>query len=251
MTLSKQETEREHEAPPVADELLGYLDEQVNTLVDVEPAVRRGPPDSVHQMRVTCRRLRSTLRSYRSVPARERTDPIREELKWLGGEPGAERDQEVLVERLGAHIDASPPRAGPRTRRRPAARVARRPRLGGPPAQPRRPPLTPLPGPAPGPQGGREDPVRHRTGTRLARRARPAARQTRQGRATAARRAPGQRRREALRNLALAAHAAGESAFTWGLLYGQEQAAAERCEQRLPAAWAEASKPGPRNALAR
>ena len=30
--------------------------------------------------------------------------------------------------------------------------------------------------------------------------------------------------RDALRNLAVQAHAAGESAFTWGLLYGQEEA---------------------------
>jgi inorganic triphosphatase YgiF len=77
-----------------ADEVLRYVDGQVHALVDLDPAVRRGLPDSVHRMRVACRRLRSTLRSYRAVLEREVTDPIREELKWLGGELGAERDQE-------------------------------------------------------------------------------------------------------------------------------------------------------------
>lgn len=55
--------------------------------------------------------------------------------------------------------------------------------------------------------------------------------------------------RDALRHLALAAHAAGEPAFTWGLLYGQEQAVADGRERELPTAWADASKPGLREAL--
>jgi CHAD domain-containing protein len=59
-------------------------------------------------MRVTCRRLRGVLRSYRSVLAREATDPVREELKWLAGELGAERDHEVLRERLDKGVEALP-----------------------------------------------------------------------------------------------------------------------------------------------
>jgi hypothetical protein len=55
--------------------------------------------------------------------------------------------------------------------------------------------------------------------------------------------------RDALRHLALAAHAAGEPGFTWGLLYGQEQAVAKVRERELSAAWADASKPGLRKAL--
>ncbi|NEC18162.1 CHAD domain-containing protein, partial [Streptomyces parvus] len=50
--------------------------------------------------------------------------------------------------------------------------------------------------------------------------------------------------REALRALAIEAHAAGETAFTWGLLYGQEEAAAEARERELPEVWARASDPG-------
>ncbi|WP_338696434.1 CYTH and CHAD domain-containing protein [Streptomyces sp. Q6] len=50
--------------------------------------------------------------------------------------------------------------------------------------------------------------------------------------------------REALRNLAIQAHAAGETAFTWGLLYGQEQAAATDRERELPEVWARAAEAG-------
>ncbi|MYV94292.1 CHAD domain-containing protein, partial [Streptomyces sp. SID1034] len=48
--------------------------------------------------------------------------------------------------------------------------------------------------------------------------------------------------RDTLRLLAAQAHAAGESAFTWGLLYGREEAAAALGERRLPEVWARASR---------
>ncbi|MEI7031507.1 CYTH and CHAD domain-containing protein [Streptomyces pratensis] len=49
--------------------------------------------------------------------------------------------------------------------------------------------------------------------------------------------------REALRTLAAQAHAAGETTFTWGLLYGREEAAAAARERELPGVWARASAP--------
>ncbi|MFJ9622056.1 CHAD domain-containing protein [Streptomyces sp. NPDC101181] len=49
--------------------------------------------------------------------------------------------------------------------------------------------------------------------------------------------------REALRTLGVQAHAAGETAFTWGLLYGREEAAADARERELPEVWARASDP--------
>ncbi|MDG4864652.1 CHAD domain-containing protein, partial [Streptomyces sp. T-3] len=55
--------------------------------------------------------------------------------------------------------------------------------------------------------------------------------------------------REALRALALQAHLAGESAFTWGLLYGQEEAAAADRERELPGVWAKAADEDLRAAL--
>ncbi|MFD4714180.1 CHAD domain-containing protein [Streptomyces sp. NPDC058430] len=84
----------------VGEQVLAYVREQIRVLTALDPAVRRDRPDAVHRMRVACRRLRSCLRSYRSVLDREVTDAIRGDLKWLAGELGAERDQEVLMERL-------------------------------------------------------------------------------------------------------------------------------------------------------
>ncbi|MCX4969258.1 CYTH and CHAD domain-containing protein [Streptomyces sp. NBC_00654] len=49
--------------------------------------------------------------------------------------------------------------------------------------------------------------------------------------------------RAALRDLAVQAHAAGESAFTWGLLYGREEARAAAGERELPEVWRKASGP--------
>ncbi|GAA0908394.1 CYTH and CHAD domain-containing protein [Streptomyces thermoalcalitolerans] len=97
------------QAPVTAgDHVLAYLRAQRDALVALDPAVRRGVPDSVHRMRVATRRLRSTLRTYRKVLDRSATDPLREELRRLGGELGLERDQEVLAERLAADLDALP-----------------------------------------------------------------------------------------------------------------------------------------------
>ncbi|MFF8640042.1 CHAD domain-containing protein [Streptomyces sp. NPDC015345] len=47
--------------------------------------------------------------------------------------------------------------------------------------------------------------------------------------------------REAVRALGTQAHLAGESAFTWGLLYGREEAVADDRERELPEVWAKAS----------
>ncbi|MFH8368945.1 CHAD domain-containing protein [Streptomyces sp. NPDC018031] len=47
--------------------------------------------------------------------------------------------------------------------------------------------------------------------------------------------------RATLRDLAVQAHAAGESTFTFGLLYGREEAAAAAVERALPGLWREVS----------
>ncbi|ANW20232.1 CYTH and CHAD domain-containing protein [Streptomyces clavuligerus] len=47
--------------------------------------------------------------------------------------------------------------------------------------------------------------------------------------------------RDALRSIAVQAHQAGESAFTWGLLHGQEQRSASDRERELPGVWEQAS----------
>ncbi|TSE01090.1 CHAD domain-containing protein [Skermania sp. ID1734] len=72
----------------------------VERLLGAEPAVRQDEPDSVHQMRVATRRLRSVLRSYRSVFDKAQVQELRSELRWLAGILGEARDAEVMAERL-------------------------------------------------------------------------------------------------------------------------------------------------------
>ena len=43
--------------------------------------------------------------------------------------------------------------------------------------------------------------------------------------------------REALRDVAAQAHAAGENSFTYGVLYGREERTAAAVEAELPGAW--------------
>ncbi|MFI7415404.1 CHAD domain-containing protein [Streptomyces sp. NPDC049627] len=90
------------------DHVLAYLRAQRDAVVELDPAVRRDVFDSVHSMRVATRRMRSAFRSYGKLLDRAVTDPVGEELKWLAGELGVDRDQEVLTERLTAALDELP-----------------------------------------------------------------------------------------------------------------------------------------------
>ncbi|MCZ9338428.1 CHAD domain-containing protein, partial [Streptomyces sp. TRM76130] len=69
---------------------------------------RRDEADSVHRMRVATRRLRSTFKSFGAVLDRSVTDPVGDELKWLAGVLGEDRDREVLTARLTAALDDVP-----------------------------------------------------------------------------------------------------------------------------------------------
>ncbi|MYW11522.1 CHAD domain-containing protein, partial [Streptomyces sp. SID2563] len=99
---------REDEPRTAGDHVLRYVRHQAEAIVALDPAVRRGLPDSVHRMRVATRRLRSALRTYRRVLDREATRPLGTELKWLAGELGVDRDQEVLDARLRARLGELP-----------------------------------------------------------------------------------------------------------------------------------------------
>ncbi len=88
--------------------IVGYLHEHVELLKACDPQVRADEPDSVHKMRVTTRRLRSVLGAYRTLFDRSVTDPVRDELKWLGGALGTPRDDEVMYDRLRTMVDAEP-----------------------------------------------------------------------------------------------------------------------------------------------
>src|SRR5580692_451317 len=91
-----------------ADVVTAYLKVQVATLRFLEPAVRADEFDSVHQMRVSTRRLRATLRSFGSVIPRSATSELAAELKWLGGLLGEARDGEVLPRHLLASVEQVP-----------------------------------------------------------------------------------------------------------------------------------------------
>ena len=88
--------------------VLAHLRGQVDKLVMHDRGARVDEPDAVHQMRVATRRLRSALATYRPLLDRERTDPVRAELKWLGQVLGRSRDTEVLHWRLRDLVAAQP-----------------------------------------------------------------------------------------------------------------------------------------------
>ncbi|WP_411105487.1 CHAD domain-containing protein [Streptomyces sp. cmx-4-9] len=296
--------------PPTADAapedgtagayVLAYLAEQRAALIAQDPAVRRDLPDSVHQMRVATRRLRSAFKTYRKVLDRAVTDPIGEELRWLAAELGIDRDQEVLLERIRTALGELPrtlvigpvrgrlrvwnnSRRSDSRRRTVAALDSGRhlalldsldALLAAPPlrkhaARPARSVL---------PQavlhdfdrlaeriaaalelepGGARDLALHEA-RKAAKRARYAAEA-----ATPALGKPAKHlakavksvqtllgdhqdgvvAREALRGLAVQAAAAGESAFTWGVLYAREETRARLDEEQLPGVWADATAP--------
>jgi CHAD domain-containing protein len=90
-------------APPEGDAgavIWAAVREQIDALKAYDPRVQSNEPDSVHKMRVAARKLRSLLAAYRPLFDREVTEPIRAELKWLGGVLGTARDAEVMGDRL-------------------------------------------------------------------------------------------------------------------------------------------------------
>ncbi len=97
-------------APPASagDIVLAYLQEHAARLGSMDPMVRADEPDSVHQMRVSTRRLRSTLQTFGEVIPRSGTGEILAELKWLGGVLGEARDAEVLASRLAQNLRTIP-----------------------------------------------------------------------------------------------------------------------------------------------
>jgi CHAD domain-containing protein len=89
----------------VRDVVQASIASSLHRLVSHDPAVRIGnDPEAVHQARVATRRLRSDLRTFRLVVDRSITEPLRDELKWLGSKLGAVRDIDVLTELLQAKL---------------------------------------------------------------------------------------------------------------------------------------------------
>ena len=85
----------------LAVDFIAYvIAEHTRHLLLADVGVRRGVPDSIHQMRVAARRLRSTLSSFKGLVDVERNQRLRTELSWIAHELGEVRDLEVLLERL-------------------------------------------------------------------------------------------------------------------------------------------------------
>jgi CHAD domain-containing protein len=297
---------------PAREVVLAYLREQTKALESLDPMVRRDEPDSVHQMRVATRRLRSTLRSFSQVIPRSGTEQLSGELRWLGTLLGAARDSEVLSGHLRRHLRETPAEQviGPVQARvrghfASAGAAARAEMLAAldseryfalldeldrltadPPAGPA---VGPAVGPALGPAAGQPAkevlPAAVGRAYRRARRRMRHARHTPPGRSReialhearkAARRARyageaaapvfGKKAsrfskrmkqvqavlgdhqdaviaRQAARELGMAAHLAGENAFSYGLLFEREAHEGERLQAQARKVWRRASRP--------
>ena len=88
--------------------LLTYFDDQLQALTKQSRGVRRDEPDSVHKMRITIRRLRAVLETYRQLLEPDVSAHLRSELKWLASTSGQARDAQVLHERLTHLLDDQP-----------------------------------------------------------------------------------------------------------------------------------------------
>ncbi|MFI1033865.1 CHAD domain-containing protein [Streptomyces sp. NPDC020951] len=276
------------------DHVLAYVRAQRDAIVELDPAVRQEAEESVHDMRVATRRLRSTFRSFGKVLDRTVTDPIGDELKWLAGELGVGRDHEVLGERITAGLDdvphtlvSGPVRERLQTWDKAGRRGSRKRLLGVLDSKRYLTLLDTLDGLVAGPplmeaaagqpsevlaKAVRKDfgkvsalieqalaqPSGHERDEAL-HEARKKAKRTRYAAETATPAIGGPAKtltrsmkslqsllgehqdsvmaRQTLRELSAVAHAAGESAFTYGLLYGREERRAELAEDALPKAW--------------
>jgi CHAD domain-containing protein len=91
--------------PSVNDVVRRAVASSVARLVTYDPAARLGDdPEGVHQARVATRRLRSDLRTFRSLLDEQWAAGLSDELRWLGDVFGAVRDADVLLERFDAKL---------------------------------------------------------------------------------------------------------------------------------------------------
>jgi CHAD domain-containing protein len=276
--------------------LLDYIAAHVQKIAEHERGVRDDAPDSIHQLRVNARRVRSALQAYRPLLDRRRTDPLVDGLRALGRALAPARDAEVLRKRISTGLAALEPpllvgpakaevarhfarteaearaaalatldgeeyamlRAGldsllarppltqraarpaerelPRSVRKTARRLEKAVRVALDPDEPHRDEAV---------HTSRKAGKRLRYATEVARPAvgKPAKRFTKGLKRFQS--ALGEHQdtvvaRVALRELGARAHGAGEDAFPFGVLHGQDAALASRREEELPQLWAKA-----------
>ncbi len=96
--------------PVEAEDAIGrirlLLERQYASILRHDPGVRLDlDAEDVHAIRVAARRARAVLRAARPLLDPAWSEPLRDELKWLGGSLGRRRDLDVLIARLRAEID--------------------------------------------------------------------------------------------------------------------------------------------------
>ncbi len=90
---------------PAGAAVTAHMRRHARALLLQDVRVRRDLPDSVHQMRVAARRLRSGLKVFEPLLDYDWAESLRAELGWIAGELGVSRDTEVLQARIDEHAD--------------------------------------------------------------------------------------------------------------------------------------------------
>jgi CHAD domain-containing protein len=90
---------------PPLEQVRRMLHRQLRELLRHDPGTRLGSdPEDLHRMRVATRRARAVLRAGGPLLDPAWSEPLREELGWLGGALGQVRDLDVLLANLNAHM---------------------------------------------------------------------------------------------------------------------------------------------------
>lgn len=95
-------------AAPPADPVHRAVAQQVGEMLEWDRAVRTDTYDSVHQMRVTTRKIRSLLQASEGAFGIADDEWILDELRQLAAVLGVARDAEVLAERYQRALDELP-----------------------------------------------------------------------------------------------------------------------------------------------
>ncbi|RDH75929.1 CHAD domain-containing protein [Mycolicibacterium moriokaense] len=106
--LAGAAAEDEEPEPTPTDPIHRAVAEQVDQLVEWDRAVRADVYDSVHQMRVTTRKIRSLLQASEGAFGISSDAWVLDELRQLASVLGVARDAEVLAERYGHALDDLP-----------------------------------------------------------------------------------------------------------------------------------------------
>ena len=88
--------------------LSAQLARHLARLLEQDAGVRAEQAEAVHRVRIAARRLRSTLTTFRPLLDTSVTDPVRDELRWLGESFAEARDAQVLREHLRTVLASEP-----------------------------------------------------------------------------------------------------------------------------------------------